>query len=120
MSTSSSIPPRGESKEPLSGSDTYVHDVSSGTDELVPKVRGVAVDPAGRHLLYAPHDTSGSSLTLRDLETGTDEIVSSQPASAGTDAVSAGGREVVFQSAADGIVPGGTSGKSDVFLRRFC
>jgi hypothetical protein len=103
----------------LSGSDTYVHDESSGTDQLVPNARGLAIDPTGRYLLYAPHDTNGPSLTLRDLETGTDEIVSNQPASAGTDAVSAGGREVVFQSTADDIVPGDTNGKSDVFVRRF-
>ncbi|WP_322726070.1 hypothetical protein [Streptomyces spongiae] len=103
----------------LSGSDTYVHDMSSGTDQLVPNVRGVAIDPTGRYLLYAPHDTTGPSLTLRDLETGTDDIVSNQPASAGTDAVSAGGRDVVFQSTADDIVPGDTNGKSDVFVRRF-
>ncbi|GAA3589153.1 hypothetical protein GCM10022295_83470 [Streptomyces osmaniensis] len=103
----------------LSGSDTYVHDVSSGTDQLVPDVRGVAIDPTGRYLLYAPHDTSGPSLTLRDLETGTEEIVSNQSASAGTDAVSVGGRDVVFHSTADDIVPGDTNGKSDVFVRRF-
>lgn len=103
----------------LSGSDTYVHDESSGTDQLVPNVRGVAIDPTGRYLLYAPHDTNGPSLTLRDLATGTDEIVSNQPASAGTDSVSSGGRDVVFHSTADDIVPGDTNGKSDVFIRRF-
>lgn len=103
----------------LAGSDTYVHDMGSGTARLVPDVRGVAIDPTGRHLLYAPHDTTGPSLTLRDLRTGTDEIVSNQPASAGTEAVSAGGRDVVFQSTADDIVPGDTNGKSDVFVRRF-
>ncbi|MFE9650282.1 hypothetical protein ACFYO0_40500 [Streptomyces sp. NPDC006365] len=103
----------------LSGSDTYVHDESSGTDQLVPNVQGVAIDPTGRYLLYAPHDTSGPSLTLRDLETGTEEIVSNQLASAGTDAVSAGGRDVVFHSTAADIVPGDTNGKSDVFIRRF-
>ena len=103
----------------ISGSDTYVHDLSSGTDQLVPNARGVAIDPTGRHLLYAPGDTSGPSLVLRDLQTGTDEIVSNQPASAGTDAVSAGGRDVVFQSTADDIVPGDTNGKSDVFVRHF-
>lgn len=103
----------------LSGSDTYVHDESSGTEQLVPNVRGVAIDPTGRYLLYAPHDTSGPSLTLRDLETGTDEVVSNQLASAGTDAVGAGGRDVVFQSTADDIVPGDTNGKSDVFVRHF-
>ncbi|MFF5157480.1 WD40 repeat domain-containing protein [Streptomyces sp. NPDC000348] len=103
----------------LSGSDTYVHDMSSGTAQLVADVRGVAIDPTGRHLLYTPHDTNGPSLMLRDLRTGTDEIVSDQPASAGTDAVSTGGRDVVFQSAADDIVPGDTNGTSDVFVRRF-
>ncbi|WP_367667050.1 TolB family protein [Streptomyces sp. DG2A-72] len=103
----------------LSGSDTYVHDMGSGTAQLVPNVRGVAIDPTGRYLLYAPHDTNGPSLTLRDLLTGTDEIVSNQPASARTDAVSAGGRDVVFQSTADDIVPGDTNGKSDVFVRHF-
>ncbi|OKJ97231.1 hypothetical protein AMK33_30050 [Streptomyces sp. CB02400] len=103
----------------LSGSDTHVHDVSSGTDQLVPDVRGVAIDPTGRYLLYTPNDTDGPSLVLRDLETGTDETVSDRPASAGTDAVSAGGRDVVFQSTADDIVPGDTNGMSDVFVRRF-
>ncbi|WP_424857724.1 WD40 repeat domain-containing protein [Streptomyces sp. SAI-170] len=103
----------------LSGADTYVSDTSSGTTQLVPNVRGVAIDPTGRYLLYAPNDTNGPSLVLRDLQTGTDETVSNQPASAGTDAVSADGREVVFQSAADDIVPGDTNGKSDVFVRRF-
>ncbi|MFF9489233.1 hypothetical protein [Streptomyces sp. NPDC014676] len=103
----------------LSGSDTHVHDMSSGTDRLVPDVRGVAIDPTGRYLLYAPHGTDGPSLVLRDLETGTDETVSDRPASAGTDAVSAGGRDVVFHSAADDIVPGDTNGTSDVFVRRY-
>lgn len=104
----------------LSGSDTHVYDVSSGTDQLVPNVRGVAIDPTGHYLLYAPSGASGpSSLTLRDLRTGTDEVVSNQPATAGTGAVSAGGRDVVFQSTADDIVPGDTNGKSDVFVRRF-
>lgn len=56
--------------------------------------------------------------TLRDLETGTEEVVSNHPASAGIDVVSAGGRDVVFHSAADDIVPDDTNGKSDVFLRR--
>ncbi|MFF7276955.1 hypothetical protein [Streptomyces griseorubiginosus] len=67
----------------------------------------------------APYDPDGPSLGLRDLETGPDEIVSNQPASAGTDSVTAGGRAVVFQSTADDIVPGGTNGKSDVFVRHF-
>ncbi|MFF1374606.1 WD40 repeat domain-containing protein [Streptomyces sp. NPDC058308] len=103
----------------LSGSDTYVHDVSSGTAQLVPNVRGVAIDPTGRYLLHAPRDTTGPSLSLRDLQTGTDEIVSNQPASAGTDAVSTDGRSVVFHSTADDLVPGDTNGKSDVFVRHF-
>ncbi|MER7485656.1 hypothetical protein ABTY20_07020 [Streptomyces sp. NPDC126497] len=103
----------------LSGSDTYVHDLQSGTAQSVPNARGVAIDPTGRHLLYAPHGTDGPSLVLRDLRTGTDEVVSDRPASAGTDAVSAGGRDVVFQSTADDIVPDDTNGTSDVFVRRF-
>ncbi|MEU6124779.1 hypothetical protein [Streptomyces sp. NPDC047123] len=102
----------------VAGADTYVHDLRSGTSRLVPNVRGVAIDPTGRYLLYAPNDTSGPSLVLRDLRTGTDETVSTQPATAGTDAVSSGGRDVVFQSTADDIVPGDTNGKSDVFVRR--
>ncbi|MFE3072285.1 TolB family protein [Streptomyces sp. NPDC059247] len=103
----------------LSGSDTYVHDVGSGSAQLVPNVKGVAIDPTGRYLLYTPNGTGGPSLVLRDLRTGTDETVSDQPATAETDAVSADGRDVVFQSAADGIVPGDTNGTSDVFVRRF-
>lgn len=101
----------------LSGTDTYVHDVGSGTAQLVPDVKGVAIDPTGRYLLYAPTGTTGPSLTLRDLQTGTDEIVSVQPASARTDSVSTGGHEVVFQSTADDIVPGDTNGESDLFVR---
>ncbi|WP_349239284.1 hypothetical protein [Streptomyces sp. CC224B] len=102
-----------------SGPDTYVHDVGSGTAQRVPNVRGLAIDPTGRHLLYAPHDTTGPALVLRDLHTGTDRTVSRQPATAGADAVSAGGRHVVFQSAADDIVPDDTNGTSDVFIRHF-
>ncbi|MFD9905014.1 hypothetical protein [Streptomyces sp. NPDC059063] len=100
-----------------SGSDTYVHDVSSGAAQLVPDVKGLAIDPTGNHLLYVPNDPTGPSLVLRDLRTGTDEVVSNRPASAGIDAVSAGGRDVVFQSTADDIVPGDTNGTSDVFVR---
>ncbi|MFI5987464.1 hypothetical protein ACIBEA_42175 [Streptomyces sp. NPDC051555] len=104
----------------VAGSDTYVYDVASATSQPVPNVRGVAIDPTGRHLLYAPAGTTGaSSLTLRDLQTGTDEIVSTQPASAGTNAVSTGGHDVVFQSTAADIVPDDTNGASDVFVRHF-
>ncbi|MEU1118598.1 MULTISPECIES: hypothetical protein [unclassified Streptomyces] len=101
----------------LSGSDTYVHDMSSGTAQQVPDARGVAIDPTGRYLLYVPQATGGPSLVLRDLRTGTDETISDRPATAGADAVSADGRDVVFQSAADDIVPGDTNGKPDVFVR---
>ncbi|WEV24862.1 hypothetical protein OYE22_06370 [Streptomyces sp. 71268] len=105
-----------------SGPDTHVHDVRSGATQLVPNVRGVAIDPTGRYLLYAPNDATDPaqpSLTLRDLSTGTDEIVSQQPAFAGVDAVSAHGADVVFTSAADDIVPGDTNGAPDVFVRHF-
>ncbi|MFE6282001.1 hypothetical protein [Streptomyces sp. NPDC057877] len=102
----------------LAGSDTHVYDVASDTDQLVPDVRGVAIDPTGTYLLYAPSGTSGPSpLTLRDLRTGTDEVVSAQPATAETGSVTAGGRDVVFQSTADDIVPGDTNGRSDAFVR---
>ncbi|MFI1680489.1 TolB family protein [Streptomyces sp. NPDC020607] len=103
----------------LSGSDTYVHDVSSGTARRIPDVKGLAIDPTGHHLLYAPNDTTGPSLVLRDLTSDTDQVVSDRPASAEVDAVSTGGHDVVFESTADDIVPGDTNGKSDVFLRRF-
>ncbi|MER8236325.1 hypothetical protein [Streptomyces sp. NPDC094049] len=100
--------------------DTFVHDVASGSAQLVPNVRGVAIDPTGRYLLYAPTGTTGpSSLTLRDLQTGADETVSAQPATAGVDAVSSGGHDVVFHSTSDDIAPGDTNGKSDVFVRHF-
>ncbi|GAA2239051.1 hypothetical protein GCM10010232_27430 [Streptomyces amakusaensis] len=102
----------------LSGSDTYVHDTASGTALTVPNVKGVAIDPTGRYLLHTPSGTTGPApLTLRDLVTGTDETVTDRPASAEVDAVSTGGRHVVFQSAADDIVPGDTNGKTDIFLR---
>ncbi|WP_329877669.1 hypothetical protein [Streptomyces sp. BE20] len=102
----------------LSGPDTYVHDVASGTALVVPGVKGVAVDPTGRYLLHTPSGTTGPApLTLRDLETGTDETVTDRPATAGIDTVSAGGRHVVFQSTAEDLVPGDTNGKADIFLR---
>ncbi|MFI1829503.1 hypothetical protein ACH41E_24105 [Streptomyces sp. NPDC020412] len=101
-----------------SGPDTYVHDVASGTAAPVPGVKGVAIDPTGRYLLHTPSGATGPApLTLRDLETGTDETVTDRPASAGVDAVSTGGRHVVFESAAEGIVPNDTNGKTDIFLR---
>ncbi|MFI1018861.1 hypothetical protein [Streptomyces sp. NPDC020965] len=101
-----------------SGADTYVHDTVSGTALPVPGVRGVAIDPTGRYLLHTPSGTTGPApLTLRDLETGTDESVTDRPASAGIDAVSTGGRHIVFESVAEDIVPGDTNGKTDIFLR---
>ncbi|MFJ2766257.1 TolB family protein [Streptomyces sp. NPDC087300] len=103
----------------LSGNDTYVYDVSAGTAQLVPNVKGVAIDPTGRYLLHTPLDTTGPALALRDLRTATDETVSQQPATATTDAVSTAGRDVVFHSTADDIVPGDTNNTSDVFIRRF-
>ncbi|MER7764858.1 hypothetical protein [Streptomyces sp. NPDC097619] len=102
-----------------SGPDTHVHDLASGTTQTVPGVKGLAIDPTGRYLLYAPNATGGPSLLLRDLVEGTDEVVAQQPATAGVDAVSSGGREVVFESAADDLVPGDTNGVTDVFIRRF-
>lgn len=44
----------------LSGADTYVRDTHSGAAQLIPKVRGVAIDPTGRHLLYAPREPAGT------------------------------------------------------------
>ncbi|MFD8252503.1 TolB-like translocation protein [Streptomyces werraensis] len=103
----------------LVGDATYVHDLETGDAQQVPDARGVAIDPTGRYLLYAPNDPAGPSLMLRDLRTGTDETVADKPATAGPDAVSAGGRDVVFHSEADDIVPGDTNGTSDIFVRRF-
>ncbi|MFE2111220.1 hypothetical protein ACFXAF_35895 [Kitasatospora sp. NPDC059463] len=102
----------------LSGPDTYVHDVASGTALPVPGVKGLAIDPTGRYLLHTTSGTTGPApLTLRDLETGTDETVTDRPATAGIDTVSAGGRQVVFRSTAEDLVPGDTNGKADIFLR---
>ncbi|EFG04988.1 PD40 domain-containing protein [Streptomyces clavuligerus] len=102
----------------LSGPDTYVHDTATGTAHQVPGVRALAIDPTGRYLLHTPPGTTGPApLTLRDLATGTDETVTDKPATAGVETVSAGGRHVVFQSAADDIVPDDTNGTTDIFLR---
>ncbi|MFI0242299.1 hypothetical protein [Streptomyces sp. NPDC016845] len=102
----------------LSGPDTYVHDVASGTAVQVSGVKGVAIDPTGRYLLHTPSGTTGPApLTLRDLETGTDETVTDRPATAGIDAVSADGRHVIFRSTAEDLVPDDTNGKADIFLR---
>ncbi|MER7763180.1 hypothetical protein [Streptomyces sp. NPDC097619] len=103
----------------LVGSDTRVHDLATGTAQTVPGVRGLAIDPTGRHLLYAPVGGTGPALVLRDLLTGTERTVSDGPATAGTDSVGTDGREVVFQSAAADLVPDDTNGVADVFLRRF-
>ncbi|MEU6843332.1 hypothetical protein ABZ930_15815 [Streptomyces sp. NPDC046716] len=102
----------------LSGPDTYVHDVASGTTQQVSGVKGVAIDPTGRYLLHTPSGTTGPApLTLRDLQTGADETVTDGPATAVIDSVSAGGRSVVFRSTAEDLVPDDTNGKADVFLR---
>ncbi|MVO90359.1 hypothetical protein GPA10_37835 [Streptomyces sp. p1417] len=102
-----------------SGSDTHVYELRTSTTQVVPDARGLAIDPTGRYLLYAPQIANRPSLVLRDLRTGTEETVADKPASAGTDAVSAHGRDVVFTSAADDVVPDDTNGKTDVFVRRF-
>lgn len=102
----------------LSGPDTYVHDIASGTAVQVSGVKGIAIDPTGRYLLHTPSAATGPApLTLRDLETGTDESVTDRPATAGIDSVSAGGRQVVFRSTAGDLVPDDTNGKADIFLR---
>ncbi|WP_329126956.1 hypothetical protein [Streptomyces sp. NBC_01465] len=102
----------------LSGPDTYVYDVASGTALQVPGAKGIAIDPTGRYLLHTPSGTTGPApLTLRDLETGTDETVTDRPATAGIDTVSAGGRQVIFQSTAEDLVPEDTNGKADIFVR---
>ncbi|MEU3598323.1 hypothetical protein ABZ714_06230 [Streptomyces sp. NPDC006798] len=79
----------------------------------------MAIAPTGRYLLHAPNATGAPSLVPRDLRTGTDETVPTEPATVEVDSVGAGGRDVVFQSTTDDIVPGETNGKPDVFVRTF-
>jgi hypothetical protein len=82
--------------------------------------RRIAFSSFAKNLTSDPsHDMSGPSLVLRDLKTGSDEVGSAQPATAGTDAVGTGGRDVAFHSTADDIVMGDTNNKTDVFRRRF-
>ncbi|WP_223006846.1 hypothetical protein [Streptomyces roseirectus] len=100
----------------LSGPDTYVHDIPTATSRQVPNVRGLAIDPTGRYLLHTP---DGTSLVLRDLQSATEETVTTHPATAGPDSVTTGGRDVVFHSLSDALVPGDTNGRSDVFIHHF-
>ncbi|MEU6393921.1 hypothetical protein [Streptomyces sp. NPDC046939] len=103
----------------LAGNDTHGQEESTGPEQVVANARSLAIDSSGRYPLYIPLGTNGSSLVLCDVQTGTDETVTDQPATADTDSVSADGRDVVFSFKADCILPGGTNGKADVFVRRF-
>lgn len=98
-----------------SGDDTCVRDLRRGTTRRLPGVRGAAIAPDGRHLLYAD---GASALHVRDLHSDTDRPVTAQAATAGPGAVSEGGRSVVFSSEAADVVPGDTNGVSDVFVAR--
>lgn len=98
-----------------SGDGTRVRDLRSGTARRLPGVRGAAVAPDGRYLLYAD---GASVLRVRDLHSDTDRPVAAQAATAGPGSVTAGGRGVVFTSEAADVVPGDTNGVADVFLAR--
>lgn len=72
----------------------------------------------------APGDDNGlSDVVVRDLAAGTTSLVSVSSdgvqanGASGDSSISADGRWVAFESAADNLVPGDTNGKSDVFLR---
>ncbi|MGW1726145.1 hypothetical protein ACWCQK_24775 [Streptomyces sp. NPDC002306] len=73
----------------------------------------VAADGSARHVLLA----RGDALSLLDVRTSRrTPVASSGLALPG--AVSRGGREVVFRSEADDLVPGDTNALADVFVRR--
>ncbi|UNO43583.1 protein TolB [Streptomyces sp. MST-110588] len=96
------------------GPDTYVHDLRTGRTTRLNGVRGRALSPDGGHLLYT--DGSTEALRLRDLRSGADHLVAAQ-AGAEPGALTAHGRTAVFATAAGDLVPSGTNGVADVFVR---
>ena len=121
----------------------FVHDRVKGTTKLAnPGLGGTPPDGGsrvghtsfstdGRYLVFelaatnlVPGDTNGTTdIFLRDRVKGTTERVSVGPGGVEGDdesdneSISANGGFVVFQSAADNLVPGDTYGAGDIFLR---
>ncbi|MFG3253764.1 TolB family protein [Streptomyces sp. NPDC048172] len=115
------------------GSNTFVREPSAGTTRPVPAdgagtgttSRG-SLSADGRSVLFMPGVASPSGgpwpLVLRNLETGEARTVTTAvdgtpaPAYPGDAAMTGDGRKVVFNSLADGIVPGDTNATWDVFV----
>jgi Tol biopolymer transport system component len=120
--------------------DVYVHDMSSGTTQLVSVSPGGAVGDQGsfspsvsadgRYIAYwsnahnlVADDTNGvADVFVADRTTGRTERVSVGTDGAESDgassdpSISRDGRYVSFWSAATNLVPGDTNGKRDVFV----
>ena len=117
--------------------DVFVRDLQTGAITLVSTdVNGNlgnkdsfqgSISADGRFVTFtseasnlAPGDTNGDmDVFVRDLETGAVFPVSTEGKDGGslTPSISADGRYVVFSSAASNLVPGGTFGDTDVFVR---
>jgi len=121
--------------------DVFIRDLDSGTTALVSAsatgVRGnqdsgsPAISADGRFVVFrsaasdlVPDDTnSRADIFLKDVRVGTIQRVSVSAAGAEADddssrpAVSADGRLVAFESAADNLVPQDSNGKPDVFVK---
>ena len=106
---------------------------SAGAEAEGPYSYYPSVTPDGRYVVFTsaaanlvPGDTNGETdVFVHDFQTGATERVSvnsaGEEANGGSSlrrgaAISADGRYVVFQSTATNLVPGGTSGRSQVFV----
>lgn len=115
--------------------DILLWDRTTGATTLVSRTNDRALNPAvsadGRYVAYVTDDRidhgeingPGTRTVLRhDTQSGSTVVVATEalpgPAGATTEpSISADGRYVAFDSLADGLVPGDTNGKRDVFVR---
>ncbi|MFA4829231.1 MAG: hypothetical protein WC594_08430 [Thermodesulfovibrionales bacterium] len=120
--------------------DIFVHDRKTGETKIISKdsngkpgnnfSRDPAISPNGRYVAFrsgasnlVPGDTNDKAdIFVHDRQTGKTEIISKD--SAGTQgtgpsslpAISADGRFVAFESAANNLVPNDTNGETDAFV----
>ncbi|MFD9882177.1 TolB family protein [Streptomyces alboflavus] len=98
----------------VAGGRTYAYDLRKNVVREVADRPAEAASPDARHAVLA-EGADGTALTLLDVRTGRRTPVG--PGAVAPGSVTAGGRAVVFTSAAADLVPGDTNGSTDIFLR---
>ncbi|MCW6005119.1 hypothetical protein K1W54_11080 [Micromonospora sp. CPCC 205371] len=118
----------------IAHTDAFLHDLHTGTTELVNVDSAGAPLPSGggsgtisgdgRYIAFVTNTGTVSGIARRDRLTGQTITVSLSTAGAAANghsywpAISADGRAIAFLSAATNLVPG-TNGRYEVFLRRY-